>query len=187
MNLKFYLLIFLFGIISIIPSEASEHEKLFTLEELTTNSSLIVKGKIISINCYEKEGGRFYSDISILVTEVIKGETEKERVLNLTYYGGTINGLTTFVLNFPVFCLNEESILFLNKIESKNSFKIKYKITGLNQGKFNLLNESTKVCVSRDHSMARGLLVKREDKEFKFRNNSSLSLSEFIGLIRLFL
>jgi hypothetical protein len=120
-------LIFFYLITSTLSIIAQTEE--VTLDLLKNNSSDIVITKTKSIVSYKKESNRTFTDVIVEVIESIKGKFEAGNSIALTHYGGEIDGITTLVLGTPSFTMDEESVLFLTKIYSKNSPIITYKLT----------------------------------------------------------
>jgi len=69
---------------------ARADEKYYNLVELINNSNVVIKGKVVEINSYERVKGRIYSDIKFYVTKILKGKLVENQEIILTYYGGTI-------------------------------------------------------------------------------------------------
>ena len=166
--------IFLFQVIILALPQA----RLFTMDELVNESNFIVSGKVISISCFEGTNGRIYSDIKFQVSKVYKGHIQTKQELIFTFMGGTIGNRTTTVPEYPQFKENSESILFMNNKsddkESRNSFFI----TGLTQGKFDIISNGDKIV--RDKFMSIQINI-NDGKENKFIDNKrSVSLSEFV-------
>ena len=100
--------------------------KAFTLEDLCNNSSDIIIASVVSKNSYyNSDKNRIYTDVFLKVEEKIKGNFQKQDLLKLKLYGGTVNGITTFVVGAPQFTIAEKTFLFLNErqsSESKNNY-----------------------------------------------------------------
>jgi len=118
---------FIFLIILFCFSQVVAQKPNVTLDELKNKSSDIVLAKTISLNCFKKNN-RTYTDIVIEVLDGIKGSLKAKDFVTMTYFGGTINGITTSVLdnNNPSFKVAEESVVFLNNKNDKTSPRIIY-------------------------------------------------------------
>ena len=115
-----------------------------TLEELVKNSNHIVHCKLKKMDSYiNKDAKGIYTDIYFENINSVKGDIKKSENIRITIYGGTYNGITTYSPHYPSFNINEESILFLNKIESKIPEITKYAIYGSYFGKFDILNDKS--------------------------------------------
>lgn len=154
-----------------------------TLDLLKKNSSDIIITKTKSIVSYRKETNRTYTDIVLEVTQGIKGSFRTGNSMVLTYYGGIIDGITTVVLGTPSFTKDEESILFLTKIYSDNSPRISYKVVSGIYGKFNIQASISGMKVYRDNYET-PLKISKDSNDKLFDNNQSLSLQDFIQLIK---
>jgi hypothetical protein len=113
-----------------------------TLKDLCDNSSDIVIVNVVSIRSYLKEGEkRIFTRIEMQILDNLKGELNVSEKIILKVCGGSINGITTFVVGAPTFNVGDRSILFLSKtvlIDGNRTFLV----TGLSQGKFNIFTDS---------------------------------------------
>jgi hypothetical protein len=109
---------------------------------LCDNSSDIVIVNVVSIRSYLKEGEkRIFTRIEMQILDNLKGELNVSEKIILKVCGGSINGITTFVVGAPTFNVGDRSILFLSKtvlIDGNRTFLV----TGLSQGKFNIFTDS---------------------------------------------
>ena len=164
--------------------QAFTGEKYYNIIELINKSDVIARGKVVSINSYEKERGRIYSDILFSVTEIYKGNVVNIEI-HLTTLGGTLGGITTFSPDLPCFVKDQESILFL-KQNSTN--KNKYFILGLPQGKFNLYSSSNnKLMIVRDRFMNQELQISSVNKEICISSEKPMSFDEFVIYIKAYI
>ena len=159
-----------------------------TLEDLCMKSSDIIITHVKSMNSYcNSEKTRMYTDIYLEVEDTIKGQCQKQSNIKLTLYGGTVDGITTYVVGSPQFKVGEQTLLFLSERQSEKTGKKYFSIVGFNQGKFNLVTDSK----TKENK------VIRDQKEFplKLEKNSinhilagsqSLSLPDFLNYIKMF-
>jgi hypothetical protein len=177
-NIKI-LLVFIFLFVT-IKFMAISGNKDFSLLELIKTSDLIVKGKVVSINSYEKTKGCIYSDISFLITTVYKGKSIENTEILLTFIGGTIGNITQYASEHPIFSKNEESILFLKEF---TEFK-KYGIVGLSLGKFNIETDNASTFVLRDKSVNNEMIFSVLNNTRVLSNKKQVNFQEFIQYIQ---
>ena len=140
LNLKkkrFFLISILGIMFFVLPLSASGVLKK-SVKELTVSAEEIIKGKVKEINSqWDDKKTLIYSQITIEVKEIIKGESEREEIV-IKQLGGSIDNIRLKIAGMPLFKEEEEVILFLNK--HKKQLK-KFYVTGLCQGKFAVKNE----------------------------------------------
>jgi len=103
------------------------------LKDLANESSLIVKGIVIDIQCkWNPEHTLIISYITIAVKEQYKGLQYKQTVI-IEQIGGELDGFFTRVVGAPEFKVGEEVVLFLEP--SENDF---YHVHGMFQGKYKI-------------------------------------------------
>lgn len=158
--------------------------KNYNFVELVNKSDLIVYGKIISIKSYKKEKGRIYSDIIFRVIRIYKGQYNDTDDISFTYLGGTLDGITTTVLEYPQFIQNQESILFLIKNSQKSNKQNKYTIIGLSQGKFNIYHDDkNNYYVIRDRFADYTLEIIKNGNRVYINNRNKIPLNDFISYL----
>ncbi len=102
-----------------------------SVAELTRKSSLIVVGKINSIESeWNKEKTRIYSRISVSVDTFVKGQPAGD-VVSFMQPGGEVGKVGEIYSDIPRFRKNENVLLFLEKDKSNN-----LRVTGGMDGKF---------------------------------------------------
>lgn len=161
-------------------------DKLYTIDDLVSSSNFIVLGKVTSISNYEGGNGRIYSDIKFQVSKVYKGKIQTDQELNFTFMGGELGKRRTTVLEYPHFTKNNESILFLNQINDNKKAQNAFLITGLIQGKFDILSEDgndKKIC--RDKFMSLQMNIHTGNEIKTLDNNRTVLLSEFVKQLEL--
>lgn len=130
------LTVFLFG------SNSFSGDTVLTLQELTRKSSDIIIGKVQSINCfyYNNDTTRIYTSVKVQADVTIKGNVDENEIVEIIFYGGTLNGVSTKVLGSSNYELGEETLLFLNERVSKK-FGRRFVVKGRSQGKFTIVND----------------------------------------------
>lgn len=102
-------------------------------EDLSKESSLIIKGTVIDIQCeWNPEHTLIISYITVGIKEQYKGSQYKQTVM-IKQLGGELDGYFTKVIGAPEFEVGEEVVLFLKP--SENGF---YHVHGMFQGKYKI-------------------------------------------------
>ncbi len=109
-----------------------------SLKDLCMASSDIIIARVVTVKSYlHPVNGEIYSDIQLEVEGTIKGQFQNQDGLELTVYGGTVNGITSFIVGAPQFRIDEQSVFFLSEgppVDLKRNFSV----VGLSQGKFDI-------------------------------------------------
>jgi len=101
-----------------------------SLGQLTDESTLIVKGKVITKESYWNEAhNRIWTTLKIQVSEYIKGTGSS--VITFRVPGGTVGDTTLYVSDAPQWKEGEEVLLFLNPGNY-------YPVVGWFQGKYRI-------------------------------------------------
>ena len=94
-----------------------------SLEKMAAASDHIVIARTVATNSYYgPKRQMIYTDATLEITETIKGRLQKNERIQITLWGGTVNGITTFVLDYPQFNFSEKwrSGAALNDIDGIN-------------------------------------------------------------------
>lgn len=147
-----------------------------TLKEMCNQSTDIIIAKIVSKNSYHSFDKKdVFTDVTLKVTKKIKGKFNANENMKIITYGGTIDGITTYVVGAPTFQINTSSILFLAEIKSKTTGKItNHRIIGSSQGKFDVVDDNNVKKIQRKSDY--GTLILDES-----RNNLDLSHGKAIN------
>jgi hypothetical protein len=114
------------------PGAASATTLIHTsVEELTTVSTLIVRGTVTSLEAGEPTPGRIDTAVEVTVAEVLKG-IPRGKVTVVTP-GGRLGNLSQRVEGAATFKLHEAVLLFLVQVEGHV-----HAVTAMSQGKFTL-------------------------------------------------
>jgi hypothetical protein len=114
------------------PLFASTVQKM-ELPELVKASDSIVHGHVESVQA-RMEGRMVYTYTSVVVDDPLKGD-RRQNVL-LKHPGGSIGAMRMFVAGMPQFKAGDQVIVFL-----KNRQDGTYDVIGLNQGKYDVVND----------------------------------------------
>jgi hypothetical protein len=99
-----------------------------SLEELTSKSSIIIRGKVIALSSrWNEERTQILTDVTIEVSDYIKGESQGAE-LTIRVPGGVVEGIGMWVSDVPSFEEGQEVVLFL--------FGNDFEVVGGFQGKF---------------------------------------------------
>jgi len=173
----------------ITPSNSIAQQIEFSLKELCIISSDIIIARTISVNSYsELDQKRIFTDIQLEVSDKIKGQFQKQAQLKLTFYGGTVNGITTIVVGAPHFSVGEQSLLFLLEKQSARTGQNYHVVVGLSQGKFNIFTDelTNEEKVVRDQ-IAVPLQLEKNGSRLTLTNSQSIMLTNFINYINTYI
>jgi hypothetical protein len=110
------------------------------LQELVTISDSIVQGRVESVEA-RYEARMIYTYVSIVVDDPLKGE--RRRTVLLRHMGGNIGAKTIWIAGMPQFKVGEQVIVFLRNRQDGT-----FDVIGLNQGKYDVVNDSAVANVS---------------------------------------
>lgn len=162
----------------------SQHE--LSLNELCQKSDDIVIVEVISSQSYMVTN-RIFTEINLQVVQSIKGKLNIFETITMTILGGTINGITTLVLDSPNFKLGEQSLLFLSKVTMSNN-KVNYLVTGMSQGKFNIFFDAkTNIKKVNREQIAIALKTEKNTAPLLLTDVTAMPLTDFIIEIKRFL
>lgn len=106
------------------------------LEDLVTESSDIVLGKVIAMSAdWNKEKTRIYTTIVLEVERGIKGDFETGEKVRFQTIGGTVGEVSLRVPASPAFNTDERTVVFFGGEPNINT-----PVTGWEQGKFTVEN-----------------------------------------------
>jgi hypothetical protein len=156
-----------------------------TLKDMCSVSSDIVITRAISIQSYlRSDQNRIFTDIQLEVNDVMKGQFQKGDQIKLTMYGGTVNGITTFVVGAPQFDFGKHSVLFLLESQSTH-FGRNFAVVGLSQGKFDIFvdqaTQEEKVVRDQIHFP---LQLEKGGLRLSLTSTQALPLSDFVKHIK---
>lgn len=110
----------------------------FSNEDLSLLSDAVVVGRVESVDPVRNaQTGMIYTDITLDVEEVWKGELKAPTYLTVRTLGGSKDGVTARVASVPVFLRNERTLLYLEY----NPAKHQWGVLGWNQGKLTVFDE----------------------------------------------
>lgn len=159
-----------------------------SLEEMVGESDEIIIAETTSMNSYTRlNGTRIYTDIHFKVRQKIKGKVGENEELKLTIYGGTVNGITTYVVGGPQFVTEQTYLLFF-KATVVPPFKTKYSVVGLSQGKFEIMKDpSTNQQVITRRDFPGSLKIDRGGQNTLQLNTQESRLQNLLELIATYL
>ncbi len=154
-----------------------------SLKELSIGSSDIINAKVISINSFMTENtNRIYTEIEFLVADKLKGSLNNNNKIKMIIYGGTVNGITMFVLGGPKFSVGDDCLLFLKKLNNPLNDKDDYILYGFTQGKFDVVSKNNSKYVFRDKFIFT-LKEKNGGNELRISDTEGVELDVFNSLV----
>lgn len=155
-------------IISVFSTFSQASETMLTLKDLHDKCSHIIVGRVESVDSFyiNNDKSRIYTSVKVVVDESVKGYKKRNAIVEIIFYGGTLDGRTTTVLGLPTYHVGEETLLFLKESNSDN-FGNFYMVFGGKQGKFNIKNDGK---VTRNSDFP---LLNRLNGHFIFPNHDS--------------
>jgi hypothetical protein len=158
------------------------------LKKMCVESNHIVIARMISMNSYwGPNHQKIYTDITLEISDKIKGQLQKGDRIKMTLAGGTVEGITTLVMGGPRFVDGQESVLFIAEKISARSGKKYFKLYGLSHGKFDIFTDPTtnEKRVIRDQ-VNLPLRLEERRASLPVTNRQSMSLSNFLAHARAF-
>lgn len=120
-----------------------------TTERQTELSDLIVLVEVGTQYTFKAEDGKVYTDTKLTVLDVLAGEAQKDQVLKVRQWGGTLEGLTHYLPGDAVFTEGEQAVVFLADREPENGVLF---LTAMAQSKLDVvgMNDSGDLLLNRD-------------------------------------
>ena len=85
------------------------------LEQLTSSNNMVVLGEVVDFHSYWNSTGTFIlTDVRIEVMEVLKGDLEPNKELEITLMGGEVGDLTALILAGAELAPETSYVLFLS-------------------------------------------------------------------------
>jgi hypothetical protein len=106
-----------------------------SIEQLASQSALVVRGTVLSETCRRDPAGRIYTKIELQVGEVWKGSLATNR-FTIVHGGGILGGEKSFVSGQVEYGMGEEVVAFLVLNQRGEGVTL-----GLAQGKFHVWRE----------------------------------------------
>jgi hypothetical protein len=116
------------------PLRAVQRQPL-SIEQLTSQSALVVRGTVLSESCQRDPAGRIYTKIELEVSEVWKGSLATNR-FTIVHGGGILGGEKSVVSGQVEYGIGEEVVAFLVLNQRGEGVTL-----GLAQGKFHVWQE----------------------------------------------
>ncbi len=100
--------------LSVAPASATTLMRM-DLDELATSNQMAVLGEVIDSHSYWNSDGTFIlTDVRVAVLEVLKGNLEPKKELEITLMGGEVGDLTALIIAGAVLVPETSYVLFLN-------------------------------------------------------------------------
>ena len=97
---------------------------------MAARARLILIGEVTGIACYKEDENHVYTQVTLSVAQMIKGEREQRVVIRIP--GGEFNGQVLVVEDAPSFKIEEKVVLFLKGNEGAFTVVVGF------QGKFTI-------------------------------------------------
>lgn len=181
-GLKIYLNTLFISLLLLTTANSAQTYEI-SLQQMCVNSGDIIIATPIEKKSYKNPGSNhIFTDVILKIKSTIKGNKQPNELMTMTYYGGTIDDKTTYVIGDPQFRLDEESILFLYK---RNDH---YRVYGLAKGKFNIVSDDKSNKKIKPDFMTKELLLETNGAYLSFEEASStVNLVDFINIIQSYL
>lgn len=106
------------------------------VDELTKSSEVVVRGTIQRVtSSWDSSQDNIITQVYIAPTESAKGQVAKPFVMEIP--GGSVDGLTTFIVGAPEYKTSDDVILFLNRHVDAKGAEI-FRPADLIQGSFHV-------------------------------------------------
>ncbi len=182
------LIIFLMGFLT--TATATEFVRL-SLEELTSSSSHVVKGKFVKIESFwNREGTAIYTKAVFQVQDTLKGSFTKEEI-SIYLPGGAVGDKSMIVIGTPEISIDEETVLMLQRVDaSQHEVTIQadeepFNIVALSQGKFDVrLDSTTNKMIAISHALKFFLKPEVNLEDLPPGGKEGLPLDEFFDRVR---
>ncbi len=110
------------------------------LPALTATADLVVRVRAAGeVSRWDSSRRRIYTDVTVVVQEVYKGDTRVGATLLVTRLGGSVGGIGMRVAGEVSLAAGEESILFLRRHEARRGGRLT--VVGMAQGKLTVLRD----------------------------------------------
>lgn len=135
------------------PAEASVARAL-TVEELTQQADLVVRGHVVGTESAWTRGGRIVTTVQLAVDAGLKGNAPQ--TLLVRHAGGHVGQIGQQVSGEVAFTPGEEVVLFLRAHPAGGG---SYQVVGMSQGKFRVARQGLEVPGAQQELSGLGLLV----------------------------
>ena len=151
-------------------------------QEIISKSSLIVQGKILSVeSAWNSDRSMIYSYATLQIEKNWKmaGLPETTKTIVIKEVGGTVGEFTSMPIGFPKLVEGQEVIVFLSPWEDDGN----YRIYAYAQGKFNIIQDSAtnERSVLREDALQGDVEIIGEDASNPL--TKKMSYDQFIGLL----
>ena len=169
------------------PAEAGTNiDNSSSLQKMTAASDHIVIAQVVvTKSYYGPKRQKIYTDVTLEINETIKGRLQKSDRIQITLWGGTVDGITTFVTDYPEFSKNQESVLFFAEKTATKTEKKHFQIVSLSGGKFDISTDpkTNEKRIINTHTDSL-LKLKKNGTSLPIANSQAIELSRFLDHIR---
>jgi hypothetical protein len=169
--LKVFFYLFLFSSIGIC-------DVIYTsVGKIAKNSSDIIEGRVVNVEQKWDGNHKFIFTYTTIKIKNIKKGAIKSKEIIVKEIGGKLDGFTTYADCQPNYSINEDVMVFLQR---NGDF---YQTYGLNQGKFNIINNNGKKMLKRDIDINKLTILEKNVSRETIK--SSFDYNDFIKNINL--
>jgi hypothetical protein len=110
------------------------------LPALAAAADVVVRGRVVGeVSRWDSSRRRIYTDVTVAVDEVYKGDARVGRTVVVTRLGGSVGGVGMRVAGEVSLVAGEESFLFLRRHEARRGGRLT--VVGMAQGKLTVLRD----------------------------------------------
>mgnify|MGYP005841120653 CR=1 FL=1 len=141
--LKSKIILVILGVLFVTQTATGLTIKEASLEELTSESVLVVRGTIVEqFSQWDADHRNIYTYNTMEIQQVLRGNISSETVM-VRELGGTVGEVTAEVNGLRYLNTGDDVILFLRETDENNV----YKIHSFTLGKFNIVSEGGAIVV----------------------------------------
>jgi hypothetical protein len=130
----------LFGLLALSSPAPASVALRVELPELTVTADLVVRARVAGeVSRWDSARRRIYTDVTVAVEEVYKGDARVGEALVVTRLGGSVGGIGMRVAGEVSLAAGEESILFLRRHQPRHGGRLT--VLGMAQGKLTVLRD----------------------------------------------
>ena len=110
-----------------------------SLDELTANSTHIIRGQVTSVqSMWDDSHSTIFTEVKVTVTQTYKSTSELAQTITIRVPGGTVGDTRLWVEDVAQFSVGEEVMTFLS------DFGPALDVTSWTQGKYTVVNDAVK-------------------------------------------
>lgn len=87
----------------------------YSIEKAVSLSDDVLTGEVTSLQCRMNDNGQIITDVSIRIEDTMKGALNRSGTLHFSQIGGEVNGITTYVPQYPRWRQGEEVVVLMKR------------------------------------------------------------------------